>query len=269
MIVNCQECHAKFKFEEERYVGKRVSIRCSRCGVIFAVLGPPAPVALEGTSSVAEGAGQEALSPEFQEFLDRLTKELPQELMAEGMEEELLEKELAFRKTEARPRAAFWSDLFPMVLVILVAMVAIAFTYSFLSSANKRQVVVRGGVDLTDLTAYYGENKHAGLLFVIEGKVVNRFPKAKSFIKLKGQLFDKAGKVIKSKEVYAGNLLSRQELSDLPQDRIEATLATAAGHASANVNVAPRQAVPFTLVFFDLPKNIGEYSLQVIAAQDT
>ena len=129
-------------------------------------------------------------------------------------------------------------------------------------------MVVEGGIDITDLTAYYGENKHAGLIFAVEGKVVNRYPRAKSFVKLKGQLFNRAGKAVKVKEVYAGNLLSRQELADLPRDRIETTLATKEGHAQANVNLVPRQAVPFTLVFFDLSKDISEYSLQVVAAED-
>lgn len=259
MIVECQNCRAKFRLEEERYVGKRISIRCSKCQSTFSVLGPPAVMAPEGAPS---------LPLEFQQFLDRLTRELPQELMAEGIEEKFLEKEPTFREAWARPRSTFWSDLIPMLLLLLVAAMAVAFTYSFLSSASQRQVTLEVGIELADLTAYYGENKHAGLIFAVEGKVVNRYPSAKSFIRIKGQLFNRSGKAIKKKEVYAGNLLSRQELSDLPRDRIETTLATKEGHARANVNLASRQALPFTLVFFDLPKDIAEYSLQVIAAED-
>jgi hypothetical protein len=109
---------------------------------------------------------------------------------------------------------------------------------------------------------HYRVNQNAGRLLIISGRVTNGYPTARSFIRIKGSLKNGAGEVVATRQVYAGNYLTEDELINLPMREILARLALKGGQDNANVNVPPNQAVGFMLVFDRLPDDLAEYILE-------
>jgi hypothetical protein len=65
---------------------------------------------------------------------------------------------------------------------------------------------------------------------------------------------------------YCGNMLSDSDLSGLDMETINRRLSNREGDANANVNVQPGGRVPFTVVFNNLPDNIDEMTVEVVAS---
>jgi hypothetical protein len=66
--------------------------------------------------------------------------------------------------------------------------------------------------------------------------------------------------ILTSKNVFSGNILSKEQLATMPMEKIEAAMANQFGGALDNLDVAPGKAVPFMIVISKLPegaKNFG------------
>lgn len=124
-------------------------------------------------------------------------------------------------------------------------------------------------VDRASLKASPLDTARGSRAFVIEGKAVNQYARARSFIRVKAALYGAKGEKIQEREVYAGNLLTEKELRTLPPVEVEQKLRNRAGEALANLNVPPRGSVPFMVVFFDIPPTVTEYSVQVSGSEPT
>lgn len=113
------------------------------------------------------------------------------------------------------------------------------------------------------VNAEFVDNTGAGRLCVIKGQVRNTYDHPRSFIRVTAKLYDKNKTVAKTATVYAGNVLSRQELAGQDLAAISARLKTKAGANNLNAGVKPGTAIPFMVVFDGLPENLDEYSVEV------
>lgn len=113
------------------------------------------------------------------------------------------------------------------------------------------------------VNAEFVDNAGAGRLCVIKGQVRNTYDHPRSFIQVTAKLYDKNKTVAKTATVYAGNVLSRQELAGQDLAAISARLKTKAGANNLNAGVKPGTAIPFMAVFDGLPENLDEYSVEV------
>jgi len=113
------------------------------------------------------------------------------------------------------------------------------------------------------LKSEFVENKTAGRLFVVKGKVRNDYPEARSFIMVKGVLYSKGGKAVQENTVYCGNTLSNSELQTLDKAAMHTRLRNRFGHKRSNFRVPSGKVIPFLLVFSDLPQDLGEFSIEV------
>ena len=105
------------------------------------------------------------------------------------------------------------------------------------------------------------ENDKAGKLFVITGQVRNNHEGTRNFISISGKLF--AGeKAVQTKTVFAGNVLTGEQLSTMDMEQISRVLNNRAGEKKSNMNVAPNQSLPFMIVFNDLPANLEEFIVE-------
>lgn len=171
----------------------------------------------------------------------------------------LHEESLGERKREKGP-----SSLRTAVLAIAVlGLVAVPLWYLWMNY----KIAEPGEISLADLNGYYTQNSEAGNIFVIAGRAVNSTNKARSFFQVKGTLFDKKGEKLAQKEVYCGNIFSTKEVTTLPRGKIEADLKNKVGNSLANINLASGKSVPFMIVFFDLPKDMAEFSVEVSGFQ--
>ncbi len=109
-------------------------------------------------------------------------------------------------------------------------------------------------------------NDSAGEFLVVTGHVTNRYEQPRSHIQVKATIYDAAGEIVATSGAYCGNTLSDSDLSGLDMETINRRLSNREGDANANVNVQPGGRVPFTVVFNNLPADIDEMTVEVVAS---
>jgi predicted Zn finger-like uncharacterized protein len=105
------------------------------------------------------------------------------------------------------------------------------------------------------------DNRPAGRLFVIKGKVRNDYPEARNFIMVKGALYSKDGKTVDKKTIYCGNTLSGTDLQALDKATMDRRL-----RKRSSFSVPSGKEIPFVVVFSDLPQDLGEFSVEVVSS---
>jgi hypothetical protein len=113
------------------------------------------------------------------------------------------------------------------------------------------------------LSAAFIDNPGAGRLCVIKGQVRNNYDHPRSFISVTAKLYSKNKTLAKTATVFAGNVLSNQELAAQDFAAITARLKNKTGVNNLNVGVKPGRSIPFMAVFDNLPGNLDEYSVEV------
>jgi hypothetical protein len=114
-----------------------------------------------------------------------------------------------------------------------------------------------------NLSAEFIDNPGAGRLCVVKGQVRNNYDHPRSAIRVTAKLYTKDKALAKTTTVFAGNVLSNQELTTQDLAAIAARLKNKDGANNTNVGVKPGRAIPFMAVFDNLPNNLDEYSVEV------
>ncbi|MDY6881385.1 MAG: DUF3426 domain-containing protein [Thermodesulfobacteriota bacterium] len=117
-----------------------------------------------------------------------------------------------------------------------------------------------------DVNGFFVDSRTEGRLFVITGKVKNDYLDKRSFILVKGTVLDDKGQVVESKMAYAGNSYAEEEIKALPMQKMTNAMKNRYGLNKQNVNVPSGGSVPFTVVFQDLPKNLGEFTVEAVSS---
>ncbi len=119
-----------------------------------------------------------------------------------------------------------------------------------------------GQIRLTGLTSVFITNKQAGQLFVIQGQAINDYPEPRSAVAVKGTLFDKDGNKLMQQTVFCGNPLKEDTLKNWPFSKIEESMNNQFGDSLSNLNIARGKAIPFSIVFKNLPPNLAEFVVE-------
>ena len=239
----------------------------------------PEPVIEEAEAK--EGPKEEmpdAISVESLEGVEEEETEQIEQL--EQVEEELMPPPVADIEPQARKRIST-----PLMIVLVLALLAGgAFAaYSLLKSfdvkipffesltgAPESATVDPGNLRMTTLEQIvkteFVDNRTAGRLFVIKGKVRNDYPEARNFILVKGVLYSKDGKAVQEKTAYCGNTLSDTDLQALDKATIDTRLRNRFGDKRSNFRVPSGKVIPFVVVFSDLPQDLGEFSVEVVSS---
>jgi hypothetical protein len=88
-----------------------------------------------------------------------------------------------------------------------------------------------------------------------------------SSIRLKGLAFDDDQKILESQVVYAGVVLSHQELSEWSVSRIREQYKERYGRNEINRNLREGEELPFQVVFFEAGELFSKASAQIISYQ--
>lgn len=123
-----------------------------------------------------------------------------------------------------------------------------------------------GGVAVRNPVGSFLSNKEAGEIFVINGEAVNNFAKPRASIQVKATLYGAKGEALLQKTVYCGNALSREQLTTQPMAKLEATMANQFGDSLSNLAVQPGKAIPFVVVFTNIPKEAADFGVEVIGS---
>ncbi len=136
------------------------------------------------------------------------------------------------------------------------------FGFSSFSGDSTKVEQETGKISVRGIEAIFVKNKAIGDLLVISGEAVNDYKKPRASLQVKGMVYGGGGQVLTSKNAYAGNPLSREQLADMPLDKIEAAMTNQFGDSLANLEVAPGKAVPFTIVIPKPPTEAREFGVQ-------
>lgn len=119
--------------------------------------------------------------------------------------------------------------------------------------------------DQKSVTGRFVTNDTAGELFIITGKIENPAQIPYSRIQVKGTLFQKEKVAAMTQTAYCGNIVAEEELKTGDVDSIISRLKTPRIASGTDIPVRPGDSVPFMLVFSDLPKNLQNFTVEVMS----
>ena len=133
-------------------------------------------------------------------------------------------------------------------------------TIPYISDFLKPKPQDLGNLKITplDINSSFVDNTKNGRIFVITGRVKNSYPDTRNFIKVVGRVYTKGKKLVKTETIYAGNNLPKQDLSNLELNIIKKRLTN-----KTVVTAAPGKALPFMIVFNNLPNDLDEFTVEV------
>lgn len=195
------------------------------------------------------------------------TGEEPQKVdIQEESEKDLVEERLTSTTIEPSAFSKRRRILIPALLLLVLAGVALALRWN-LEQLNRGFSVLFemiGGktldkppLGLIGVKGYYHQNEKEGVLFVIEGGLVNPSRVARSFTSIKGTIFDREGKVFEEKNINVGKLLTKEQLSKLSRDDI------GRGLSGGIDTLPPGKPSPFMAVFYQVPPDLSEFLVEV------
>ncbi|MDY6836469.1 MAG: DUF3426 domain-containing protein [Thermodesulfobacteriota bacterium] len=219
---------------------------------------------------------------ETAEVLGSAAVELPEAVSEEDLEGAEVEAQVPPISPVEEPRAGKRISTPVLIALIVVLVGGAAYAgYTVLKSLNikvpflesligsqESQIVDPGNLHIGLLenliTGEFVDNSSIGRLFVIKGQVRNDYPGTRNFIRVKGILYSKEGKVVKNTMVYCANILSEVQLQTMDRLSIKKRLNNRFGDNKSNLKVASGKALPFMVVFFDIPHALGEFSVEVV-----
>jgi len=176
------------------------------------------------------------------------------------------------------------SSLFPVTvttvaLLVVIAVAGIGFYVfkagpggfdklglSFLAKWIGMKTPAEGSLTVKNQQGAFTVNREAGEIFVVTGEVINNSKEPRASIQVKATILGPNGEVLISKTAYCGNILSKDQLTTLPMDKIEEAMGNQFGDALSNLNVPSGKGVPFTIVLNKVPKNAGEFTVEAIGS---
>lgn len=168
----------------------------------------------------------------------------------------------------------------PSLATLVLLFVALAGGGAYLGFTKSGQELLRGLIpgmeslwlrgagktgpqfDVRNLIGYYEPRTAAGNLFVIKGQVANMGRTRKSGIRVHAELLDGKDQPVAARTSYAGNVLPGETLRTASREKIEEALSNRFGDKLVNMDIAPGKSVPFMVVFFNAPEEIGAYRLE-------
>ena len=129
-------------------------------------------------------------------------------------------------------------------------------------------VVDDGGSRLAILTVdgTFVDSPKSGRLFVVHGKVVNKYATKRSHLRVKASILDDSGKIIQEKLSYAGYPFVKEALVNLTLEEIDACMEDRHGDRNTNINISPDTSLDFSIVFHDLPDNVSHFEVEPVSS---
>ncbi len=248
IIISCPNCKTKFRLKREGVDYSKIKARCSRCGHVFP-LGPILNKRYQDNQQlkypVDEGDALKDQQPEATEIDD-------------------IKKPESKGKKQRR-----WLKIsIPVIVVVGIASLFYlraapqdSWLKKVFQRSNFMQDIGQKKIYLINVEGKFLTNIHEGMIYVISGKIRNDYSGPRTNIRIKAILRDSKGKIIRQKEFFAGNFLSKKELKKLTKKAIEERLLK-----KISTSVPPGTLKDFMVVFFDFPKNVTEYDLIVISS---
>jgi predicted Zn finger-like uncharacterized protein len=200
--------------------------------------------------------------------------------------DELFAEDEDKQEEEQVPRKSSWKALKIVLWILLVIVIIPAVIYFFvfpqigdrlLKIANQyigigieepaRPEVVTGQVKLQDIRQRILNNYVLGQVRIVEGTAINQADYPVSRIVIKGEIVDAYSVVLVEHSSYAGNILTDEELTTLPEDEILRRLSHPEGRNNSNDRVMPTGQIPFMIIFAREPAGVIKTTVTVVGAE--
>jgi predicted Zn finger-like uncharacterized protein len=250
LIIRCEKCATTYRLDQKKIEPFGSKVRCSRCGYIFWVE-PPSFLFSEDPGFAKSTPNPEAIPP-FKEEVETASIQLQPD------------------------RKILWT-LGTLAFFILIALTArffyIRYFHPSWSLADTWSKVFFLTVDpegnqklsLINVKKYYKENEKIGQLLIIEGEIKNGYPTFREKVKIRASLMKSGKKVVMSRDVYAGWILTSEELRTLSLEEIGRLQTTQPERFSVRARILPGETLPFMILFPPLPAGLTQVSIEVVA----
>jgi predicted Zn finger-like uncharacterized protein len=272
MIIQCEKCSTKYRFDDNLMEGDGIWVRCSRCKHEFYqenLFARPFP-AVDEDAVLKQfddlRSGIKGREPETLSFEDR-----PGEVEGGGMIREggggREEKPAKAKSGFGRFIKGFFKILLILVFLLLFAAMCLwsymqvggglkikdlTSSIPYLSGMFPTEdpgVVKLSQIKIANLKQRYVQHWILGNLLVIEGTAWNSTPFPVARIRTEVRLFDAQGVELAREEAFAGNLLTDMELTTLPEENMKRELSVSQGSDTSNDRVESHGQIPFMIVF--------------------
>jgi predicted Zn finger-like uncharacterized protein len=284
MIIQCKECGTKYRFDETQVSGEGIWVRCTRCGHVFHEM-KTAEEKVINLDQIVVQAAREEIRPAAEQMRPAAAEE-----EAPPAEERKSEEpppaeagEVTFPRTKRRQA---WTPVrIGLYLAMLVLVLGGVYLYLFpqigeqvlnlfYSKGPEKAIqpekkaappAPAGGINFSEVRERFLKNLIVGGdILVIQGTAVNDFDYSVSKVKVKGKILDNAGKILGETEVFAGNILTDDELVKLTDKEIVNDLSKPEGSDVSNVSIAPKGKIPFMVTFINPPKEVDEFIIELV-----
>ncbi len=292
MVVSCDSCGSRFRFDRSLFGGTAgARLRCRRCGGFIDVRNPEATVqrrtveprrrpgdvgpgptpTIGGSSRTAQVDRQEkprtpsppsAVSPE------------PAKV---GTVAVLRFERSAGKYRKSRlPRKVSLVPYIAVVLgMLLLGIAGLGYIRSATGERKLDKATVSGpavpGIppgpgdrfEFDRVETYYHRTREAGSIYVLKGRVADVGGAAgKGRIQVHASVLNPDRGLIEKKTVYAGNMVSDEDLIYRDRAYVERALSgNGDGGAQGGNDMSPGTPLPFMVVFFEVPNNLADYQL--------
>jgi len=281
MIIQCEQCETKFRFDESRVPPEGVWVRCSRCRHEFFQHHPQAPPPGEEEMLIPDLQIDEYKPiPEVLPGIEDLTAD-----KAADKEEGDEEGEKAEQPPQKEATRTPLTVLYLLIALILLASLGIwvlpdvrmkamkmlsphvPAIESMLGAGQSKKKSGLEGIQMQSIRQRFVDNATAGSIRVIQGDVVNQSEVPLTRIRVKAELADASDAVIAQRQSYTGNQLTDEELTALPDEAIQQKLSYIQGSPVSNDRVPPGGQIPFMIVVAAEPPGVANVYLSIAGSE--
>jgi predicted Zn finger-like uncharacterized protein len=305
MIIQCGRCSAKFRFDDALMRDEGVWVRCGLCAHEFFKPHPlaspsavpseggdadPGEIPFEGGADMPDGptgklAEQDIGVDSVGRGENGTSTEKLLKVISEKKRDDKPERPLPQPKKSApgKSRVAGLARMLTALIFTLAVAAGVGY-YSFpdigrqivgdlsahlpwLEKQQPSQPPVTERMKIEDVSQRFIVNLIAGPVRVVEGTAVNQSGHPVTRLQVKITLEDQQGKKLGEKQVFAGNMLSDNDLMILPEAEISARLANPAGSTASNDRIAPGGRIPFMIVWISEPPGGFKTAVTVAGAE--
>jgi hypothetical protein len=139
--------------------------------------------------------------------------------------------------------------------------------YVGISEPTQPEVAINQVVKLQDVRHRMINNYILGQIGVVEGTAINRADYPISRIMIKGEILDAYSVVLGERTIYAGNILTDEELTNLSEEEILTKLSHPEGLNNSNDKIMPNGQIPFMIVFSHEPAGVIKTTVMTVGAE--
>ncbi len=271
MIIQCEKCSTKYRFDDNLMEGDGVWVRCSRCKHEFFqenLFAKPFPA-----------VDEDAVLKQLDDLRSGIKEQQPEELSFEELSVEEEEEPLTREGTDGgegksakgkgrlkRFIKGFFKILLILILLVLFAALGL---WSYMQTGGLNLKEIRSSVPYLDriisaedpavlklsqikiahLKQRYVQHWILGNLLIVEGTAWNSTSSPVARIRVQARLFDAKGMELAREEAFGGNLMTDMELTTLPEENIRRELSASQGTDVSNDHVESHGQIPFMIVF--------------------